>query len=94
MSAPIVAPPLAGHVIGSIGDAFVIAQWQDAGGPAGPPRLIAPPHLHRSDDEAWYVLEDALRVQVGQDEIEAGTGSSVCVPRGTPQTCWNAGRDE
>ena len=91
MSAPIIAPPLAGHVIGSIGDAFVIAEWQDAGGPAGPPRLIAPPHLHHSDDEAWYVLEGALRVQVGQDEIEAGTGSSVFVPRGTPHTYWNAG---
>jgi mannose-6-phosphate isomerase-like protein (cupin superfamily) len=91
MSALIIAPPLAGHVIGSIGDAFVIAEWQDAGGPAGPPRLIAPRHLHHSDDEAWYVLEGALRVQVGKDEIEAGTGSSVFVPRGTPHTYWNAG---
>ena len=90
-SAPIIAPPLAGHVIGSIGDAFVIAEWHDAGGPAGPPRLIAPRHLHHSDDEAWYVLEGALRVQVGQDEIEVGTGSSVFVPRGTPHTYWNAG---
>jgi hypothetical protein len=35
---------LAGHVIGSIGDAFVIAEWQDAGGPAGTPGLIAPRH--------------------------------------------------
>ena len=91
MSAPIIAPPLAGHVIGSIGDAFVIAEWQDAGGPAGPPRLIAPRHLHHSDDEAWYVLEGALRVQVGKDEIEASTGSSVFVPRGTPHAYWNAG---
>jgi quercetin dioxygenase-like cupin family protein len=33
----------------------------------------------------------ALRLQVGQDEIEAGTGSSVFVPRGTPHTYWNAG---
>jgi len=92
MSAPIIAPPLAGHVIGSIGDAFVISEWQDAGGPAGPPRLIAPRHLHHGDDEAWYVLEGALRIQVGEDEIEAGTGSSVFVPRGTPHTYWNAGR--
>jgi mannose-6-phosphate isomerase-like protein (cupin superfamily) len=91
MSAPIMAPPLAGQVIGSSGDAFVIAEWQDAGGPAGPPRLIAPRHLHHRDDEAWYVLEGALRLQVGNDEIEAGAGSSVFVPRGTPHTYWNAG---
>src|SRR5216684_7412745 len=92
MSSPIVAPPLSGNVLGSISNAFVVAEWQDAGGPAGPPRLIAPRHLHHGDDEAWYVLEGALRIQVGKDEIEAGTGSSVFVPRGTPHTYWNAGR--
>jgi mannose-6-phosphate isomerase-like protein (cupin superfamily) len=82
---------LAGHVIGSIGDAFVIAKWREADGPAGAPRLIAPRHLRHSDDEAGYVLEGVLRVQVGKDEIKAGTGSSVFVPRGTPHTYWNAG---
>ena len=91
MSAPIIAPPLAGHVIGSIGDAFVIAEWQDAGGPAGAPRLVAPATSITSDDEAWYVLEGVLRVQVGKDEIEAGIGRSVFVPRGTPHIYWNAG---
>jgi hypothetical protein len=25
---------------------------------AGPPRLIAPLHVHHRDDEAWYVLEE------------------------------------
>jgi len=91
MSSLIVAPPLSGHVTGSIGDAFVIAEWQDAGGPAGPPRLIAPRHVHYSDDEAWYVLEGSLRVQAGADEVEARAGCSVFVPRGTPHTYWNPG---
>ena len=86
-----IAPPLAGQVIGSIADAFVIAEWRDPGGPPGPPRLIALPHLHRNDDEAWYVLEGALRVQVGKEEIEAHAGSAVFVPRGTPHTYWNPG---
>ncbi len=91
MNSPIVAPPLSGHVIGSIGDAFVIAEWQDAGGGSGPPRLIAPRHVHHRDDEAWYVLEGTLRVQVGADEVEARAGSGVFVPRGTPHTYWNPG---
>lgn len=91
MSSLIVAPPLSGQVIGSIGDAFVIAEWQDAGGGFDPPRLIAPRHVHRSDDEAWYVLEGVLRVQVGADEVEARAGASVFVPRGTPHTYWNPG---
>ena len=86
-----VAPPLAGNVLGSIGDSFVIAEWKDAGGPPGPPRWIAPLHLHRSDDEAWYVLEGALCVRLGTEVIEARTGSSVVVPRGTAHTYWNPG---
>jgi mannose-6-phosphate isomerase-like protein (cupin superfamily) len=88
---PIVEPELAGRVLGSPGDSFVIAEWRDPGGPAGPPRLIAPRHLHYRDDEAWYVLEGTLRVQVGADEVEARPGAAVFVPRGTPHTYWNGG---
>ena len=86
-----IAPSLAGKVIGSIGDSFVIAEWQDAGAPSGPPRWIAPLHLHHSDDEAWYVLEGVLRIRMGNDEVEAHAGSAVMVPRGTPHTYWNPG---
>jgi len=73
--------------MGSGGDAFVVAEWRDAGSPPGPPRLIAPRHLHHHDDEAWYVLEGTLRVLVGNSE--AGAGWGVFVPRGTPHTYWN-----
>ncbi len=93
MSSPNIAPALAGRVIGSTNDAFVIAEWRDPGGPPGPPRLIAPPHLHRNDDEAWYVLEGTLRVRVGKEVVEAGAGAAVFVPRGTPHTYWNPGPD-
>jgi mannose-6-phosphate isomerase-like protein (cupin superfamily) len=89
MNSPNIAPPLAGHTLGSINHDFVLAEWRDAGGPVGPPRLIAPLHLHHSDDEAWYVLEGTLRVQVGEDVIEAHAGSGVFVPKGTPHTYWN-----
>ena len=89
MCARIIAPPLAGQVLGAGGDAFVLAGWRDPGGPDGPPRLIAPLHVHHSDDEAWYVLEGRLRVQVGAQEVEAPAGAGVLVPRGTPHTYWN-----
>jgi|SRR6267378_3388592 len=78
MSSPNIAPLLSGHVIGSIDDAFVIAGWRDPGGPPGPP------HLHRTDDEAWYVLEGALRVQVGKEEVRGPRG--LCCVRAT----WDA----
>lgn len=91
MTSTIVAPSLAGNTLGSGENDFVIAEWRDAGGPAGEPRLIAPPHVHHNDDEAWYVLEGALCVQMGEKVVEARAGSGVLVPRGTPHTYWNPG---
>ena len=83
------APSLAGNVLGSVSNSFVIAEWRDSGAPPGPPRWIAPLHLHHHDDEAWYVLEGTLRVKKGDDEVEARAGAGVFVARGTPHTYWN-----
>jgi len=91
MNSPTIAPPLAGSVLGSVNSNFVVAEWRSAGGPPGPPRWIAPLHLHYNDDEAWYVLEGKLCVRVGKDVVEASAGSAVFVPRGTPHTYWNPG---
>jgi len=91
MNSSIIASQLAGKTLGTGKDSFVIAEWRDAGGPPGPPRLIAPLHLHHNDDEAWYVLEGTLCVRVGDKDVEAKAGSAVFVPRGTPHTYWNAG---
>src|SRR5213078_915634 len=93
MSSPRIAPPLNGQVLGSINDAFVIAEWRDPGGPPGPPRFIAPLHLHRSDDEAWYVLEGSLHVRMGENDVELRAGSGLLVPRGTSHTYWNPGEE-
>jgi mannose-6-phosphate isomerase-like protein (cupin superfamily) len=90
MSSPIIASLLSGNVIGPPNGSFVVAEWRDPGGPPEPPRLIAPPHVHHHDDEAWYVLEGTLKVRVGKDEVEAHAGAGVFVPRGTPHTYWNA----
>ena len=91
MNSPTSAPPLAGNVVGSASGNFVVAEWRDGGGPPGPPRWIAPLHLHRNDDEAWYVLEGKLCVRVGKDVVEAAAGTAVFVPRGTVHTYWNPG---
>jgi len=91
MTSTAVAAPLAGNTLGSGEGSFVIAEWRDAGGSAGERRLIAPPHVHHSDDEAWYVLEGALCVQMGEQVVEAPAGSGVLVPRGTSHAYWNPG---
>ena len=89
MVSPRLVLPLAGNVLGSADNNFVVAEWQDAGAPPGPPRWIAPLHLHRNDDEAWYVLEGTLCVKMGDEDVELRAGCGVLVPRGTPHTYWN-----
>jgi mannose-6-phosphate isomerase-like protein (cupin superfamily) len=71
-----------------VSDSFVIADWTDPG--TDPGRPIAGLHLHRSDDEAWIVLEGTLGFQVGDERREVGAGDSILVPRRTPHSFWNA----
>lgn len=72
------------------GSKLVIAEWTAPGTPLGSmPEWIAPLHLHRNDDEAWYVLEGTLGFRIGDEDIEAGAGQAVIVPGGTPHTYWN-----
>jgi mannose-6-phosphate isomerase-like protein (cupin superfamily) len=88
-----IAPALAGKTLGSSENNFVIAEWGDPGGTPGHRRPIAPLHVHHGDDEAWYVLEGSLIVQVGEEEVEARAGGGVLVPRGTAHTYWNPGSE-
>jgi mannose-6-phosphate isomerase-like protein (cupin superfamily) len=83
------AEALAGRMIGPRDGDFVIAEWSDGGGGSNPPTYIAPLHVHHGDDEAWYVLEGALRFLVDEEEVEAEAGAAVFVPRGTPHAYWN-----
>jgi uncharacterized cupin superfamily protein len=84
-----IAPMLAGNVLGSDAGNFIIAEWRDAGGSPTEKHLIAPRHAHRSDDEAWYVLEGTLMFEIGDIEIEARAGSAVLAPAGAAHTFWN-----
>jgi quercetin dioxygenase-like cupin family protein len=70
-----------------VSDSFVIADWTDAG--THPGRPIAGLHLHRSDDEAWIVLEARLGFRVGDQEREVAAGESLLMPRGIPHSYWN-----
>jgi quercetin dioxygenase-like cupin family protein len=46
----------------------------------------SPLHLHRNEDEWFYVIEGALTFWVGGRVVEAPAGSFVYGPRGTPHT--------
>jgi quercetin dioxygenase-like cupin family protein len=54
---------------------------------AAPPGDMPPLHLHRVDDEAWYVLDGEMSFFAGSDQpIPAGPGSLGFVPKGIPHT--------
>lgn len=50
------------------------------------PGDMPPLHVHRRDDETFYVLEGGLTVWVGSDVIEVGPGMCVHLPRNIPHT--------
>jgi mannose-6-phosphate isomerase-like protein (cupin superfamily) len=87
----VVHAPLLHRALGTAMHSFVIEENEAPASSSGMPEKIAPLHRHRSEDEAWYVLEGALRFQYGAREFDAGAGSGVLLPRGTAHTFWNPG---
>ena len=45
-----------------------------------------PLHVHRREDEAFYVLEGRIRFRIGDEELLADAGSFVFAPRDVPRT--------
>ena len=83
---------LAGRTLGGADSSFVIGSWSADPTPTGQrPQPIAPSHLHRLDDEAWYVLSGMLGFLVDGESVELGAGGGMLVPRGSAHTFWNPG---
>ncbi|WP_245599852.1 cupin domain-containing protein [Paenibacillus harenae] len=91
----LLAAPLSARLLAPSGSDLIMAEWTAEGTPEGnEPMLIAPLHLHAEDDEAWYVIEGTLGFRIGDNSFEAGAGSAVAAPRGTPHTYWNPKPEE
>jgi quercetin dioxygenase-like cupin family protein len=56
-----------------------------------PPGGGPPPHIHRNEDETFYVVEGECELLLGDETITAGPGDFVSVPRGTLHRFHNAG---
>jgi quercetin dioxygenase-like cupin family protein len=54
-----------------------------------PPGSRGPYHVHRSFEEAFYVLEGEIEYRVGEDRIRATPGTFVFVPMGAPHDFRN-----
>jgi quercetin dioxygenase-like cupin family protein len=65
---------------------FVMEALVPAGG--GPP-----PHIHRREDETFYLVEGEIVFTLGEETITAGRGDFVNVPKGTVHNFHNAGTE-
>lgn len=83
------------HVVG--GDVTIKISSRDTGGAFAvfegrtPPLQGPPLHLHRDQDEWWYIVEGEYRFEVDGREIYAGAGDTVFAPRGSRHTFQNIG---
>jgi quercetin dioxygenase-like cupin family protein len=67
------------------GRCAVIEEVSPVGG--GPPL-----HVHRHEDEVFYVLEGEVEFQLGDQRFRAKAGSTAYLPRDIPHTFRNVGR--
>jgi quercetin dioxygenase-like cupin family protein len=81
-----------------VGDLYtILASGEDAGGAYAlvhaevPPGGGPPPHVHRREDEAFYILEGELTVQADGRDITATAGAWITLPRGSLHTFRNSG---
>jgi quercetin dioxygenase-like cupin family protein len=56
-----------------------------------PPGGRVPPHIHHQEDEATYVLEGELSIEMAGRALKATRGSYVVVPRDIQQSFTNTG---
>lgn len=59
------------------GDLYIIEHTDEAKG--GPPR-----HVHHAQDEWFYVLEGAYRMDIGEERFDLSPGDSILAPRKVP----------
>jgi len=88
--APIVRGPEDGECIYAGGDLYrFLAIKDETNGSYGlweaivPPGGGPPPHLHRNEEEGFYLIEGRITVYAEGMEIEAVPGSFVYLPRGS-----------
>ena len=82
------ALPVRGHLLKATNadtrGAYSLIEVNVTGG--GPPQ-----HIHKAEEEAFYVLEGEVNIQIGDQTIRGNVGSFVLIPRGTVHTFWNTG---
>lgn len=59
-----------------------------------PPEGGPPPHIHTREEEAFYIIRGELTFSVDGEEIVAGPGTFLNVPKGSKHQFHNSGKEE
>jgi quercetin dioxygenase-like cupin family protein len=85
-----------GRTLAVVGDVYrFLATGEDTNGKYAlweavvPPGDGPPPHVHRREEEGFYILEGEITVQIGAERIVATTGMFANMPVGTPHSFKN-----
>ena len=77
----------------------ILATREQTGGALGllrqtiPPKSGPPAHIHRAEDEFFYVVSGEFNFKLGDGIVSAPARSIVFVPRGTVHTFQNVGTE-
>jgi len=81
-----------------VGDLYtILASGEDTGGAYAlmhavvPPGGGPPPHIHRREDEAFYVLGGEVSFEADGKAIPASAGTWITLPKGSLHTFRNTG---
>ena len=96
MNAPVIRQPTEGRTIAVVGDVYRFlavgeetngkyAMWEAIVTPGGGP----PPHVHRREEEGFYILEGEITIHVGEKRLVATAGMFVNLPVGIPHSFKN-----
>jgi quercetin dioxygenase-like cupin family protein len=75
------------------------ANAEQTGGAVGVVETVIPPghstplHVHRDEDEVFYVLAGALELVCGEERFRAEAGAFAYMPRGIPHTFLGIGEE-
>jgi quercetin dioxygenase-like cupin family protein len=79
-----------GRSVWVVGDLYTfLATGEDTNGAYAlihatvPPGSGPPPHIHRREDEAFFILEGQVAVQVDGRTVSASAGTWLTLPKGT-----------
>jgi len=80
-----------GRALWFLGTLLIVkATGEQTGGAFGlidnvlPAGFASPYHVHRNEDESFYVVEGEMAFYVGDERVKAGPGAFVYGPRGVP----------